>query len=247
MKKQKLFLILSFLIICSKSYSQKFLITEPEAEFDGYQLLISYDIVNKNQSDLFFVWVEIMNMDSVLIKAKAFKGEVGDNIKSGKNKKIIWTPEEDDIFLDEDIIVDIKGEMYERSFDKASMILLSAVVPGMGQTRISKGKPWWLTGVATYGILAGGIIERVNCLKTYDSYKAESDPAVRINILDESQKQMKISNSLFISAATLWAVNIVLVSVTPNRYKPLQHIRFSVNSAPCNHIGITMVSLKVNF
>lgn len=247
MKKQRLLPTLALLILCSTVFSQDFIITDPKLEFDGYQLTISYDLVNKNASDIFYVWVEMKNQSGTRIRATDIKGDMGDSIQPGNNKKIVWIPEQDAIFLDEDITVELVGERYEKSFNKGSMMLLSTAVPGLGQTKISKGKPWWLTGAAAYGALAGGLIVHSSYSKTYDKYVTETDAVERANLLDKSQKQLTLSGALFISSATIWAANIVWVAATPNKYRPLQYAKLALVSAPGTQGGATLLSLKVNF
>jgi len=247
MKRQKLLLSLVSLILFSKTYSQDFLISEPKLEFDGSRLIVSYDLVNKNPSDIFYIWLEMKNQAGTPIRASAIKGDVGDSINPGDGKKIIWTPEEDAIFLDEDVSVELVGERYEKEFNKGSMVLLSGAVPGLGQTKISKGKPWWLTGVAAYGALAGGFIVHSSYNKTYESYMAETNAAERENLLNKSGKQLSLSSALFISAATIWAANIVWVAATPNKYRPLQYAKLAFISAPGSNSGVALLSFKVNF
>jgi len=186
----------SFFLVFSlfnKSLSQGFQISSPKLEFDGNQLVISYNIVDKNQADQFYVWVEVEKKNGEAVKTKSFSGDIGDKVKAGTGKKITWFPDLDSIFLNEEVMVEIKAEKYEKSFDKGKMILLSTAVPGLGQSRISKGKPWWLTGVAAYGALAGGLIFHQQYLKTYDKYKVEEDPLTRKNLFDKTQQQMNIS------------------------------------------------------
>jgi hypothetical protein len=247
MKKQKLFLLLPFLLLSFKSSSQGFLITPPKLEFDGKQLLISYDVINKNQGDQFYVWVEMEKKNGEPIKMKALSGDVGDNIKGGTNKKITWVPEKDSVFLNEEVFVEVKAEKYIKSFNKGSMMLLSTAMPGLGQTKISKGKPWWLTGVAAYGALAGGFIAHKNSLKTYDSYRMEEDPLKRSDLFNLTQKQMNISNALIVSGAALWVANIFWVAVTPNKYQPLQHVKLSLEKSNGPDNGATLLTLRLNF
>lgn len=247
MKKQTLLLNLIFLIICAKSYSQSFKLTDPKMEFDGYKLSISYDLVNRSQSDIFFIWVEIKNQAGTPVRARSFKGDCGDSIRSGKDKKIFWVPEEDAIYLDDTVSVELKGEKYVKSFNKGSMILLSTVMPGLGQAKISKGKPWWLAGIAAYGTLAGGFIVHSGYVKTYDKYKLEVDPVERGDLFDKSQQQKNLSNILFISTATIWAANLIWVSAKPNKYRPLEGPKLTLNSVPFNKNRVTLLSLKVNF
>jgi hypothetical protein len=223
------------------------MISEPKLEFDGYKLSITYDLVTRGQSDIFFIWVEIENQDGKPIRAYSFKGEVGDSVKPGTNKKIIWVPEADAVLLDEDITVELKGEKYERSFNKGSAMLMSTAVPGLGQTRIKNGKPWWLVSIPAYGALAGGLIVNKKYLDTYGAYKIETDPTERADLLNKASKQQNMSNALLISAATLWVGNLIWVAATPNHYRPLQHSRLSFNSIPSNQGRLSVLSFKIDF
>jgi hypothetical protein len=246
MKKQRLFLIITLLLIIIKSASQDIKITSPKLEFDGKQLQISYDVINSNQSDQLYVWVEISKKNGELIRMKNLSGDVGD-IKGGNNKKISWVPANDSIFLNEMVSVEVKAEKYNKSFKKGSMMLLSTAFPGLGQTKISKGKPWWLTGVAAYGALAGGFITHQSYVKTYDSYRTEEDPKTRVDLNAKAQKQMNMSTALYLSGAALWAANMIWVAVIPNKYQPLQHVKLSLNASAGPENGATLLSMKLNF
>jgi hypothetical protein len=248
MKKPGLLLIAPLLIFSSELFSQNFLITEPKLEFDGYKLTITYDLVSKVHSDIFNIWVEIRNQAGAPIRAYSYKGEVGDSIKPGSSKIITWVPEEDAMFLDDDISVELKGEKYEKSFNKGSMILSSTLVPGLGQAKISKGKPWWLASIPAYGALAGGLVFHKKYTDTYDAYmNATADPVERSDLFDQSQKQKNLSGALFLTSAVVWVSNIIWVAATPDRYKPMQHTKVSLNSFPFNHERITLLSFKVDF
>jgi len=247
MKKQLILLLPVLLILSSQSFSQNFAINELKLEYDGYSLSISYDLNCKKQSDLFFIRVEIIKQDGIPVKVSSFNGDVGDSIAPGRNKKIVWIPQDDAIFLDDTVTVQVKGERYERSFNKGSMIAMSTAFPGLGQTKISNGKPWWLTGVAAYGTLAGSIIVHSQYLKTYDAYKAALDQIERLDLSAKSQKQKNLSGTLFISAAAIWTGNIIWMAAMPNKYKSLQLPKLSFYTAPGNQGHITMLSLKVEF
>jgi len=247
MKTQKLFLILLFILLPIKFYSQGFQITPPKLDFDGRQLSVSYDFVNYRQSDLFYVWVEMEKKNGELIKMKGISGDAGDKIKAGKNKQITWVPEKDSVFLNEVVYVEVKAEKYVKSFNKGSMMLLSTAFPGLGQTKISKGKPYWLTGVVAYGALAGGLIAHSSYIKTYSSYHIEEDPVKRKDLLNQSQKQMNTSGALFVTGAAVWVANLIWVAATPDRYKPLQRVKLTVDQSTGPYKGTSLLSLKLNF
>jgi hypothetical protein len=247
MKKQKLLLITVLLIFSFRSFSQNFVITTPKLEFDGKQLSISYDLVSKEKSDIFYVWVEMKTQSGVPIWAYTYKGEVGDSIKPGNNKKIVWVPDEDAIYIDDDITIELKGERYVKSFNKGSALLLSTVVPGLGQTKIHNGKPWWLLSIPAYGALAGGLVVHKNYIDTYNDYLASTDAVERGDLLDKSQKLNNLSSTMLIAGAAIWVLNIVWVAATPDKYKPMLHPKLSFNSVPFNNDRVTMVSLRIDF
>jgi len=247
MAKQSLFLFIFFVLLAGKSSSQDFLITPPKLEFDGTQLIITYDLIDSNQADLFFVWVEIERTDGATIRAESPSGDVGKNIKPGTNKQIIWVPGKDSIYLEEEVFVEVKAEKYEKSFNKGSALLLSTALPGLGQTKISKGKPWWLIGVVTYGSIAGGLVVHSKSLKTYDSYIIEEDPLKRADLFNQAQQQMNISSAMIVSGAALWLANIIWVAVTPNKYQPLQHVQLSLKQSSGPYSGTTLLSLRFSF
>jgi hypothetical protein len=247
MKKVKLFLTLILLLATVDSLAQNFTISAPKAEFDGQKLTITYDLISSSRTGIYFLWIEIKRQNGNMIRANSFKGEIGDSIISGKDKTIVWTPEDDAIFLDEDVTVEIKGEEYIRSFNKEKMIIASTALPGLGQTKITKGKPYWIAGVAAYGTLVGGLIVRTQHNQTILDYENELDPVERSDFCDKSQQQKRLSDLLLVSAGVIWIGNIIWVAATPNKFKPMQHAKLSLYPAGIDHSRITMLSLKFTF
>jgi hypothetical protein len=246
MKKRHLFLLLTILVSVLNSFSQDFQIPPPRLEFDGKKLLITYDMIKAKRSDQFYVWIEIQKKNGEPLKIGSVSGDLGDT-KGGMNKTISWIPEYDSVFLNEVVYVELKAEKYEKSFDKGKMTLLSIAFPGLGQTKISNGKPYWLTGVAAYGTLAGGLLVHSNYLKTYDEYMIEEDPAKRSELFDQTQKQMNLSSALFVTSAAIWTANLIWVGLTPNRYLPLKHAKITLVPSSIPARGTNMLSFRVNF
>lgn len=247
MFKQLLFIIPLFIILAGKSNAQNYIITQPKLEIEGDRVLIFYDIVAKNESDKFYIWIDVKKSDGEKINATALSGDVGADIQAGNNKKIIWDLELDSVFLNEDIFVNINAEKYIKSFNKGSMVLKSAIFPGWGQTKIYQGKPWWLLGAAVYGTMAGGYLYHKKYHKSYESYKNEEDPLIRADLLEQSEKQLKISKSMIYSATAVWALNVVWVALIPDRYQPLQHMKLSIKSSQDLYNKGMLLSLKFDF
>lgn len=244
---KKSFLVFLLLSFCISLSSQNFMITQPKLEFDGYRLTITYDLVAKSKSNVYYVWVELRDQDGDPIRAYSIRGEAGDSIRAGSNKVITWAPEDDAIFINEDVTVEVKGEMFEKEFSKGKMVALSTVVPGLGQTKV-KEKPWWLTSIPAYGALAGGVIYHNKYTSTYDKYlKTTDDPVERADLLEQSRKENNLAGALLISAGVVWAANIVWMAATPNRYKPMQHARISLNTMPSENGRYTWLTLRIDF
>jgi hypothetical protein len=240
-------ILLQVLLFPVVSFSQGFLISSPKVEFDGKQMRVSYDIITKNKSDEFYIWVVIEKKNGEQLSAKSVSGDIGENVKGGMNKSFVWLPSNDSVFLNEDILIEVKGEKYIKSFNKGSALLMSTIMPGLGQTKISNGKPFWLIGVASYGILAGGIIFHTNSISSYDDYLVEQDPAKRDDLFAKSQQQLNISNVMFVSSAAAWVLNLVWIAATPNRYKPLKHVKVRIDQPGGPLYGTKLVSLQLTF
>jgi hypothetical protein len=247
MNKQELFLSLLLLFISLKISSQSSQIGTPKLDFNGKRLLITYDIINENQSDKFYVWVVIQNKDGQALKMNSISGDFGD-IKSGKDKMITWVPANDSVFLNEEVTVEVKAEKYVKSYNKSSAMLLSVMVPGLGQTKMSGGKPYWIMGVASYGALAGGLLTYSGYKSNYDKYLAEeTDPQKRADYLSQAEKQANISSALFVTAAAIWTTNLLWVAMTPNRYQPLKYKPLTLSPAADPLNGAALLTLRYKF
>lgn len=246
MKKQFCILVLFILLFPLRTFSQSFLISAPVVSFNEGVLQIDYDIISKNKSDQFFVWVEIVRQNGEPISAKSLTGDIGEKVSSGTGKKIFWIPEKDSVLIDELITVEVKAEMYSKAFNKGTAMLMSAALPGLGQTKISNGKPYWLVGVAAYGAIAGGLIVYNQAQSTYDSYKTEDNITEREDLYNNAQKKMDLSQALIISGAAVWAANIIWVALIPNKTRPMRHMNISYQSTGPNK-GTTFLTLRYNF
>lgn len=241
-----LFLFL-FILTVFKSFSQQVTIILTNYEFSNNQLIITYQIDSKSLSDKFKIKIEIKKENGEAIVPESITGDLGDNIKPGKSKTIVWDLAKDAIYLNENISVKITGEKQIATASKGSIIILSAAVPGLGQTKMN-GKPWWLGGIVAYGAIAGGYIFHKSSLDTYKKYKDEiTDPLERADLWNQVEKKHSISNILFISAASIWISNLVWVSVSPYKNQPSMHSGIYLRPSISPYYKGALVSLKMNF
>ena len=248
--KMRVFLYsLLTLFIFNKSLAQDFQITQLNLEFDisKNQLLITYNIDSKNSNDKFNITVVVNRQNGESIQPGSISGDIGDNIRTGNLRRIIWDLGKDSLFIDEEISFEFLCNKQIKYISKGSIVLMSVALPGLGQSKMT-GKPWWIGGVAAYGALAGGFVFHKSCLDSYEDYKAEkTNSSVRADLWNQVQKKNSISNIFFISAASIWVSNLIWVSVTPNTNEPRKHagVYLRPMAVPC-YKG-ALVSLKLDF
>lgn len=246
MLKQGLLILILISALHLITSAQEAQIGTPELNFDGNILSITYDITNASPTDKFYVWLVIMKKDGETLNANSLSGDIGD-VTAGNNKVISWVPANDNVFLNEEITVEVRAEKYVKSFNKGSAMLLSVVLPGLGQTKMSKGKPYWIMGVASYAALAGGLVTYSGYKDNYDKYLAEeSDPGLRADYLSQAEKKATMSGTLLATAAAVWTANLLWVAMAPNRYQALKYKPLTLvpSADPVNGAALLTFSYK---
>jgi hypothetical protein len=190
-------------------------ISKPEVFFEEGKLRIKYAISNTNPVDVFDVKLDVLDASGEKLNARSLKGDAGKNIKGEGEKEIIWDIEADDIFISEEIriavIANVKKTQQFVGFGKA--FTLSALWPGLGQSKIENGKPSWLMGFVGYGCIAGSVLLNNKGYSKYEDYKASFDQGDSETLLDESQSLKQKSKILAFSAVSVWTINLIWVSV----------------------------------
>ncbi|MEE4116785.1 MAG: hypothetical protein V2I37_11485 [Marinilabiliaceae bacterium] len=249
MKKDILFAIPLFLAFNLCISAQDFSINNTRVEYDGNKLSISYNLSSRKKSDKFFVLPRIIKNDGTPVRARSFSGDVGANISPGNKLSISWVPEDDAVFLNDTVSVELNAEKYEMSFKRGGVVMSSLFLPGLGQTKITNGSPWWLAGIAAYGTLGGGFVFNSKYKESYNAYLIETDPVERSDLFNQSQDDKQLSRILFISAGALWAGNMIWAAAAPNEYRELKLPELSVYASPAygSRGIIAMLSLTYDF
>jgi hypothetical protein len=241
----KYFLLIIFIFPDSLFGQAGVTVTKPRLELSDANLIIQYDILNSQSSDFFIVWIEVSDAAGNKIKALSVNGDVGKDIKGGKNKRITWNFGNDSIYIDEDLFVEVKAEKVilkeetaktidvpetreetktvkadesttgMKEISKGNMILSSVALPGWGQTKTKKGKPYWIIGAAGYGCLTGSVLLNRSASSAYDDYKKSMDLAESNALFDKALQRNSVSKVMAYSAAGIWAADIIWVLVKP--------------------------------
>ena len=207
-----IFLILTIGLIFTEQQlkAQKVKIETTSLEILNNKLLIDYRFVKSKSTHRYSVWVEITKSTGEKINANALSGDIGDNVTGGENKQIIWDYNKDGIILNDEINVEVFANITVLGPGMGKAMLLSAVLPGLGLTAIDKGKPYWLMGVAAYGLLGGSVFLNHQAVQQYNDYLDEStDPLLSQDLLSQAQGSEQLSKTLGYSALGVWLGSMV--------------------------------------
>jgi len=233
----KIFTIGILLFICIPGAGQTTIkLSKPRLELKDNKINIYYDILNSNQNDKFKVWIEVTDSTQNKIIPISITGDLGENVTGGNNKMIIWDFVSDSIFLDNGIYVQLNSELLispeikevskaqelmkpEKIIKRGGVIFQSVIFPGWGLSRINKGKPHWIKGVASYGCIAASVLYNKKAISSYNNY-LDSDIAQDINnFYNSSVKEDKLSEVFAYSAIGIWAIDFIWTIAGSSRLK----------------------------
>ena len=221
-------------------------IDPPTLSFENEKLYINYHL--DNSSNFYHVQIEVINSSGNKINANALNGDIGSGINAGKNKSVIWDISQDNIFLDETISVKLIVELTPLKLNKGKLMLQSAILPGWGQTKLNRGKPYWIIGCAGVACLAGSYVYNHQSANSYDKYINAISAEDNKKHYDLAVQQDNTSKILGYSALGIWIANIIWVAVIPdNKFAEILPKNGSLSVLPVN-IGRnnTAVSLSLS-
>jgi hypothetical protein len=233
---------------------ETYTVSKPRLAITNDVLTITYDIIDSNPDDRFNIWLEISDSSGNEIKAKALNGDIGNNIKPGKNLQVKWNLQADNIYLDQTINVLIVAEKIEPKIVSevkvGSVILKSAVFPGWGMTELSNGKPYWIMGVAATACLGSSIYLNRKAQANYEEYLTSTNDDI-FPYWNDAVNQNDISQLLGWTAVAIWVVDMGLVTIKAVRmnksYKKSQLNAFSISPGIDPYTNTASISLRYNF
>lgn len=182
-------------------------------EIVNNKLIIDYNFIKSKSTQRFNVWVEITKSTGEKINAQSFSGDIGDDLKGGENKQIIWDYNKDGIILNDDINVEVFANITVLGPGMGKALLLSTIFPGLGLSKIDPGKPYWLMGVVGYGLLGGSLLMNKTAVQNYEDYLNTEDPIDSEDLFSRSEENSKLSKTFAYSAIGIWAVNLIWTAV----------------------------------
>jgi len=212
-------------------------------------LSITYDIEKCQRREQLDVSVMVNLESGKQIRPRAVTGDVGlIPCGKGKGKQILWDLNRDQVFINEKITVDIDAiplGIPERFVSRGRALWMSALVPGLGISKLNKGGAHWLLAIATYGAAAGSAVFYFLADDTYSSYLAETDIDKRNALYDKTENQSMVSDVLLYTAGAVWLGNMIWTLVQPNKTKQAKGLTVGGTYDPV--VGTPVFAVKYRF
>lgn len=193
---------------------------------EGENLIITYDIEKAKTGETFTVSVNISTVKGTKINAFTLNGDVGPGIYGGKYKRIIWDLAKDNVFLDDEIFVEVIAESENYSgagtnigkneYKQVSVggaMLRSLVFPGWGNSYAKGGGAYWLMGVAAYGAAGAAVYFNDRAYNQYEDYKLEIDPDERNQLYQDASDNYNMQKTLMYAAGAIWVADIIWAGI----------------------------------
>ena len=254
MKRAGIVVSLFSMLFSALSAQDDFKISKPDPSYSNNTLTIRYDITGCGSRELIDIKLILINSKGDTIKPVTITGDIN-QVNCGDGKTIKWYLARDSVKIDEDIQILITGSrsvpdgpsylVYEeKRLKKGNVLLSSALIPGLGQKKIT-GKPAFFafTGLV-YGTLgASGYYNFIRSKKLKDDYLAATGEERDI-MFEKWEKNYNTTRLLAFGAAGAWAVNFIWSAIMPVREDPATGMDLSLTTFRKNEL---LVSAKWTF
>lgn len=222
MKKIALSIILTLVsIIIFAQENPKISITKLTNQ-DG-KIYVDYSILYSAPEQLFEIILDVKTSNGTPIQTLTTSGDIGTNIKGGSNKQIIWDYEQDGVFLNEDVSVQIISNLKvdPNYYSTSKLIFASTLLPGKGVTMLDRSKSYLTWTIAGYGLAGASVGSYFLSKSSYTDFSNATLQTERDFYYSKYQIQTLISGISALSAVGIWGVNYFRLFATKNRIKYL--------------------------
>nr|NQU88937.1 hypothetical protein [Bacteroidota bacterium] len=203
-------------VIGSTAFAQsKANVENVDFNLEGENLVITYDISKVKSGETFNVSVNITTASGSKINAFALSGDIGPGVYGGKYKRIVWDLVKDNVYIDDEIAVEViaTSEITSKPVSVGGALLRSLVLPGWGNMYAKGGGAYWLMGVVGYGAVAGAVMMNNKAYNTYEDYKNSDVPSERDQLYNDADQYYKNQKVLMLGAAAIWAVDLIWTGI----------------------------------
>ena len=219
------FILFLFTLFSSLTAQESYKISMPELSLSNNILTIKYDITGCGNNESINIKLIALNSKGDTIKPVYVSGDIGKNVKCGFGKSITWNLEKERITMTDDISVLIKGEKSVPSANviktedqikltRGKIIFSSALVPGLGQSKASGRKCYFVFSGLVYGSLGASIYYGIKSQNYNEDYHTAIG-SERDVLYDKWQDSYNMSRYFAIGSVGIWITNLVWSMVIP--------------------------------
>jgi len=206
-------------------------IPKPLLELQGENLVIKYDILNSKPGEKYTIKLDVTDSKGSIINSQSLSGDIGDSIGGGNGKKIIWHYTSDNvkdevqvyitIILEKHLVKAAPEEIYKavKHYSLGSLLLQSIALPGLGLSKIHNNGPYWIMGIAGYGLITTSIIFKSSSNTSYDNFLNTNNPVEEDYYIKKYQNQKSVSTICIIGASTIWVADLIIVLSASSKLK----------------------------
>ena len=182
-------------------------------------MIVKYDL--KGRQEVFNLKLEVTDQYNGIIHPQNISGDLGNGIKPGKDKFIIWNMKSDGIDLSgSQLKVRVNGNIF---------------IPGMGPKRT--WIPWLYIAAGASGLI--GTYAYLHANHLYQSYSPSSKTLEAENIHSKIDRNLMVSRFAY-GATAVFGVTGVIVHIKHNKYKK----SLAFNYLPLKDIHLFAVTYK---
>ena len=256
MKRTGFVFLLLLIFFSVLSAQERFKISKPELTLSDNIFTVKYDITGCGKGELIDIALVLLNSKGDTIKPRSISGDIGSRINCGISKTIIWDLSKDNVEIDEDIQIFLQGNPSVQvvsnvvapelnNITRGNILLLSAIIPGLGQKKASGKSTYLVFSGLVYGSL--GTSCYYNFFKSKQlkkDYLAASDIDQRDDLFLKWGKSYNMTKYFFYGAVGVWGINIIWSTLIPIRENPVKRMDIGLTSFRKNEL---LVSAKWKF
>jgi hypothetical protein len=246
-----LFMFFNYMLISGQS---KIMISRPELSYINNTLTIKYDITGCSAGKFVDISMIVVSSQGDTIKPFNINGDIGNMVKCGFRKSIIWNVFNDNIKIDDDVEVMLVGKESTPAtsiiashgiprVSRGKAILSSVFVPGLGQKMASgKGGHLLFSGLV-YGTAGASVYFFLKGNEYYTDYKNTSGTEAD-NYFKKSETSNDMGRYLLYGAAGAWVTNFIWTALIPIKDKPIKKPALGLSTSGGNGL---LISAKFTF
>lgn len=235
------------------------------------KLIITYDLSDYKSNDRFNIIPEVYKVSGEKLNAASFSGDLN-GVNSVSGNRIVWDIEKDNIVLDDEIYVILKGEVINippiitiekqspemghvsekktgvKPVSRAACFFESLIFPGWGTSRLTLKNWHFVKGILGYGTVISSLIMSKKASESFDAYSIALTPENRDYLFGQMEKRTRASNILLGVAGAVWSVDLINVLAARNRTlsKAYSNIEIKIGYT-AGYLNTSQFTCKVSF